>query len=148
MLKDLWVPHPATPQDLVIAPTTRDPSTMLALSSRNAYLSSEEKQFAPTLYNALQACSQVIKSTSRADPLEVDSIIQQGIKIIDAQRSEATQQGVQMRSDYIALNDVHTLQPLTLIKPDQPVILSGALWVGKTRLIDNLVLNTDLNKNA
>lgn len=53
--------------------------------------------------------------------------------------------GMDMRLDYIEMNDSETFDVLDVssnhqLAGDIPVILSGALWVGKTRLIDNIVV--------
>lgn len=145
MLKDLWIPNPASPQDLVIVPTVRDPETKLALSSRNTYLSSTERPFAPTLVQALEACSEFIQNSS-LDALPAEAVIERGLQIVAPQALKAQEQGVFMRLDYIALNNVDTLEPLESVQRGQPCIISGALFVGKTRLIDNFVLNKDLNQ--
>lgn len=147
MVKDLCLPYPASSLDLVISPTTREEDTKLALSSRNAYLSQAERAYAPTLYNALQACAKALQE-SELDSVPADVVIEQGLSVVAQQAVQATKADVSMRLDYIALNDVHTLEPLTALKPDQPAIISGALYVGKTRLIDNLVLNMELNPQS
>ena len=54
LVSDLLLPNP-TPERLHIIPTTRDPKSGLALSSRNAYLSAAELERAPALYAALRA---------------------------------------------------------------------------------------------
>lgn len=143
-MKDLWLPNPALPQDLVIAPTVRDPESKLALSSRNAYLTDAERPFAPTLVRALEACSNFICQSS-AEALPAEAIVEQGLAVVAPQSLKAQEQGVAMKLDYIALNNAETLEPITTLKRGEPAIISGALYVGKTRLIDNFVLNKDLN---
>ncbi|WP_026173046.1 pantoate--beta-alanine ligase [Asticcacaulis benevestitus] len=100
--------------DIVGLPTIRE-SDGLALSSRNAYLTPEERAIAPKLHQALKA-------------------IRDGGSIEDA-KAELTRAGF-AQIDYIALRDAETLGDIT---PDtRSRRLLAALWLGKTRLIDNI----------
>ncbi|KAJ7623155.1 Pantoate-beta-alanine ligase, partial [Roridomyces roridus] len=133
--RDLLLSHP-DPAHLHIVPTARDPSDNLALSSRNAYLSAEGRSVAPTLYRALKVAEQ---SWNEGLP-----------KSVCLERAQALVQEVagQVRLDYIEFNDSESLEPLAdsrCREDDSPVLLSGAMFVGKTRLIDNIVLG-DMNK--
>ncbi|KZV90983.1 Pantoate-beta-alanine ligase [Exidia glandulosa HHB12029] len=139
MVGDLLMTYP-TPRTLHIIPTTRDTTTGLALSSRNAYLSEKERDFAPTLVSALRA-----GSTSPAPLATARGLVEERVR-------QGEEQGVHMRLDYVSLNDPDTFDSLTDEQydavrdaeltdgPGKPIILSGALWVGKTRLIDNIIL--------
>lgn len=99
--------------DIVGLPTIRE-SDGLALSSRNAYLTPEERAIAPKLHQALEA-------------------IRDGGSIEDA-KAELTRAGFG-QIDYIALRDAETLgEP----REGHPRRLLAALWLGKTRLIDNI----------
>lgn len=144
MLRDLHFPFPPTPHDLVIVPTTRDENSGLALSSRNTYLSEEERLVAPTLAKALQAGAKLFKQQRSENDGRVDAV-----KVIEEARAsmrKAVNSSTQaLRLDYIAINDPETLQDLITVEAGQGAILSGAMWCGKTRLIDNLVLDYDLN---
>ncbi|KAF7356479.1 Pantoate-beta-alanine ligase [Mycena venus] len=135
--RDLLLSHP-DPEHLHIVPTARDPSDDLALSSRNAYLSLEGRQLAPTLYRALQAAEQAWN-----DGQQKAFCVERATDVI---RSASVSEGPQLRLDYIEFNDSGSLEPLEgtrCVEPgSQPVILSGAMWVGTTRLIDNIVLGT------
>ncbi|KAG9126939.1 pantothenate synthase [Ceratobasidium sp. 392] len=124
------------------------PQEGLALSSRNAYLSSVERTVAPTLRRALSAVEAAwYAGAGREDALA------SGRAVVE----EAVQQGkdVDIRLDYIEMNDPRTFEVIpnslragikgrdgerTEGSKGPAVILSGALWVGKTRLIDNVLL--------
>jgi pantoate--beta-alanine ligase len=100
--------------DIVGLPTIRE-SDGLALSSRNAYLTPEERAIAPKLHQALES-------------------IRDGGSIEDA-KADLTRAGFGP-IDYIALRDAETLGEIT---PDTKTRrLLAALWLGKTRLIDNI----------
>ncbi|KAJ7091463.1 Pantoate-beta-alanine ligase [Mycena belliarum] len=133
---DLLLAHP-DPAHLHIVPTARDPADGLALSSRNAYLSAEGRQLAPALYRALGAAEQ---AWNAGQPKAV--CVQRATDVVAA--AAAQKSDLEVRLDYIELNDSDSLEPLDgarCAEPDsRPVILSGALWIGSTRLIDNIVL--------
>ncbi|EOR00763.1 Pantoate--beta-alanine ligase [Wallemia ichthyophaga EXF-994] len=129
MCKDLLVQYP-TPANLRISPTARDPVSHLALSSRNAYLSEEQRsQVAPLLYKALQAGKQAYESgvTCRQDILHATT----------QHTTHAQQQGAKM--DYIQLNDASSFEVVDSVG-NNGAILSAAMYVGNTRLIDNVLL--------
>ncbi|TBU34084.1 Pantoate-beta-alanine ligase [Dichomitus squalens] len=144
LTRDLLLSHPE-PQNLFIVPTARDPSTSLALSSRNAYLSPHEREHAaPALYAALQAA----QSAWKANASKADCVARAVAVIEETQRKLGDSADIRM--DYVDMNDPESFDVL----PDgtsraeweadvggRPVILSGAMWVGKTRLIDNIVLS-------
>ncbi|KAI0372625.1 Pantoate-beta-alanine ligase [Pilatotrama ljubarskyi] len=143
MTRDLLLSHPE-PQNLFILPTTRDPATSLALSSRNAYLTPYERDnVAPVLYAALQAAQSAWDTNASKT-----ECIQRAVAVIEDKRREVGD-SVDLQLDYIEMNDPESFE----VMPDavsrqewevdaagRPVILSGAMWVGKTRLIDNIVL--------
>ncbi|EIW58567.1 Pantoate-beta-alanine ligase [Trametes versicolor FP-101664 SS1] len=143
MTRDLLLSHP-DPEHLYIVPTTRDPTTSLALSSRNAYLSQHERDHvAPALYAALQAA----QSSWEAGASKTECI-QRAQAVIENKKREAGE-SVDLRLDYIEMNDAESFEVLAdAVQREEweagfagrPVILSGAMWVGKTRLIDNIVL--------
>ena len=136
MCSDLLLSHPE-PRNLHIVPTERDTTDNLALSSRNAYLSPEERKVANTLHLALSLAKEgwetgFLKSECVAKSEE----------LVESIRAEAR---VEVRLDYVELNDSDSFEVVGggETKADyrtRPVFLSGALWVGKTRLIDNLIL--------
>lgn len=118
MVKDLNFPV-----EIVVAPTKREKSG-LALSSRNSYLSNEEKKEALALYQSLNLAKRMIKAGGR------DSR-----KIRDKMRRLILRQR-KARIDYINMNDSETLESLNRLKGE--VLISLAVRIGKTRLIDNI----------
>lgn len=135
--------HPE-PENLHIVPTSRDPSDGLALSSRNIYLSPEGRQVAATLRQALLAAESAWKSG-----FSKSQCIAAAIAVVESRVAQARSKGldVNVKLDYLEMNDVDTFDvlDLELRKDDKDlVILSGALYVDKTRLIDNILLgNTE-----
>lgn len=97
----------------------------LALSSRNVYLSPEERRIAPALRQTLAAV--VTRVGEGAAPQEAAAW---GV-------GELSRQGF-AKIDYLEICDAETLQPLT--SRDRPGRVLTAAWLGKTRLIDNLTL--------
>ena len=137
-------PHPEA-DHVHIVPTSRDPNDGLALSSRNAYLSANERGFAPALFKALRSAG-----SAWSNGESKDLCVSKAVAVIDEVKAQAAVNGVEMRLDYIEMNDSETFDILDALSNNQmigdiPVILSGALWVGKTRLIDNIVIG-NLNR--
>lgn len=95
----------------------------LALSSRNAYLSDDERARAPELQRALQACAAALRAGGDAD----EAIFQAGAYL--------TKHG--FKPDYVAVRDAETLGPMQDIARAR---LLAAAWMGKTRLIDNIAV--------
>jgi pantoate--beta-alanine ligase len=109
-----------------VRPTVRERDG-LAMSSRNVYLSQEERQIAPTFYRALQAGRQAIEA-GRTDGDSVREVMRQVI---------GKEPMVQI--DYLAVCDPSTLEPLTTI--ERQAVLLGAIRIGSVRLIDNIIVN-------
>ena len=112
--------------DLVVVPTVRDPDG-LALSSRNDYLSPEQRAAAPVLYRALQRAEQLFAAGVRDAELlrrEVHQVLD-GEPLID---------GI----DYLSVAAADTLAELDTI-PGRAMV-SAAVRFGGTRLIDNVVV--------
>ncbi|KAJ8695309.1 pantoate-beta-alanine ligase [Pleurotus ostreatus] len=141
MCRDLLLSHP-TPEGLHIIQTARDPFDNLALSSRNAYLSPEERKAATTLYAALNVAKEAWEAS-----LPKSQCIKNAEAIITAKKDEVSGSGVDIKLDYIQFNDWQSFEPLdgsaNQDNLNEPVILSGAMWVGKTRLIDNIILGDE-----
>jgi pantoate--beta-alanine ligase len=111
--------------ELVAVPTVREPDG-LAMSSRNTYLSPKERQAALVLWQALDLANQLWSEGER----NAGKIRQKMKALID---SEPLAQ-----IDYISVADAESLEELGEI--DRPALVSLAVRVGKTRLIDNIVL--------
>lgn len=113
--------------EIVIIPTVREESG-LAMSSRNENLSADERQKAAVIYKGLREAKLAFRSGTRKAS-ELIGIVQETIE------SEPL-----ARIDYIAAVDAESLEPIEKID-DKEVILAAAVYFGKVRLIDNVVLN-------
>lgn len=113
------------PVDMVICPTVREPDG-LAMSSRNRYLSAEERRQALSLSRALLAAQ------TQADHGE-----QSASALLETMRA-TLQDEPAVRVDYLAVVDPDTLLPLENVAAG--ALLAVAAYVGSTRLIDNVLL--------
>ncbi len=113
------------PAKIVVCPIVREPDG-LALSSRNAYLSSEERARALTLSSAIRRIEQMVAGGER----------QAQVLIAAAHAVFATEPVI--RVDYVELVDWATLLPVETAAPGS--LFAVAAWVGATRLIDNTIL--------
>lgn len=121
MVRDLRIPT-----EIVVVPTRRE-ADGLAMSSRNQYLNAQERAAAPVLFRALNTAQNLFAGGERKT-----QIIKQAVEQVIAAEPLAN-------LDYVALNDATTLAPVETI-PAQAVVLSLAVRLGKTRLIDNVIL--------
>ena len=119
MVADLNVPVTIAP-----VPTVREPDG-LALSSRNQLLSAEERALAPALRQALIVARDVVAGGTR----DTAAVKQLAAGTIPGNE--------RLRLEYLEIVDPWTFQPLEHI--DRPALAAGALWVGSTRLIDNVL---------
>lgn len=113
------------PLQMVICPTVREDDG-LALSSRNVYLNPAERQAAPVLYRALQAAQQAYVQGERRG-----AVLQATMAAVLAEEPLAV-------VDYASAADPETLVEVS--GPAENFLLSLAVRIGQTRLIDNLVL--------
>ncbi|NLG86753.1 MAG: pantoate--beta-alanine ligase [Firmicutes bacterium] len=120
MVQDLNIPV-----EIVAVPTVRE-ADGLATSSRNEYLTPQERARATVLYRSLQIGRQLIEAGER----NVHSVREAMVKEIERQPNT--------RIDYIAICDPSTLVPVDQIK--NQVLLALAVWIGNTRLIDNVLV--------
>jgi len=121
MVRDL-----AFEAEIVVLPIVREESG-LALSSRNAYLDPKQRQAAAVINGALH------RARAAFDDGEHNAM-----RLIDLVREQIEQQPL-ARIDYVSINDATTLEQLDKVD-DHPALLSVAVFIGKTRLIDNVVL--------
>jgi pantoate--beta-alanine ligase len=117
--------------EIVVGPTVREEDG-LALSSRNVYLSTEERKAATVLRRALERCRTLYNGGERDSE-----------RLISAMRSLIEAEAL-ARVDYIAITDTERLEPVETIPSDEPTLVSMAVFIGATRLIDNIVLNGEL----
>jgi pantoate--beta-alanine ligase len=120
--------------EIIVLPTVREDSG-LAISSRNLYLSSEEQQAAPVIHRALARAKQIYKEGER-NASRLNEIIRTTIE-----------KEPRVRVDYISVADAETLEKLERLD-DRPILISVAAFLGKTRLIDNVVLNSVKKKDV
>lgn len=113
------------PLSVVVCPTVRE-SDGLAMSSRNAYLSSSERQRALVLWRSLERAQELLS----AGTCDAAAIVRAMKAIVDEAQPAAI--------DYIALVDPQTLQPVARL--DRPTLAALAVRIGTTRLIDNQLL--------
>lgn len=113
------------PLEVVVCPTVRE-ADGLAMSSRNKYLEGENRQAALVLFHALSAAKDLYEKGERS----AEALRRKMKEIIEAE-SRAQMQ-------YVSCADFDTLEELELIKGK--VLLSTAVLIGKTRLIDNFIL--------
>lgn len=120
MVKDLNIPV-----QLIAFPTVREHDG-LAMSSRNSYLSCEERQQAPILYSTLKEGATLI-AEEETNPDVIKTRIEERI----SKESKG-------KIEYIEIRDAHNLEQLTKIKG--AVVIALAVKFGSTRLIDNIVV--------
>jgi pantoate--beta-alanine ligase len=115
------------PLDIVVCPTLREPDG-LAMSSRNVYLKPDERQAATVLYRALRDASAKYQTGERNS----HTLRQVMLDVLQAEPM--------VTPEYVSVADAVTLhelnEPIT-----NPALLSMAVRIGKTRLIDNLLLS-------
>lgn len=115
------------PVVIEICPIIRE-ADGLALSSRNAYLSPEERNSALVLHRSLERVESLFKSGER-----------NSAKLITAAKNEFSAE-LGARLDYFEIVDPDTLEPIPHI--DGPALVAVAAFLGNTRLIDNVVLGS------
>lgn len=115
------------PVRIVVAPTVREPDG-LAMSSRNQYLSQDERRQATILWRAICRAREVVRSASK--PVPADSLKQELIELISAQPAAQV--------DYIEFFESDTLEPLNEVQAGAHIAM--AVRIGRTRLIDNAKL--------
>lgn len=122
MVRDLNMPT-----EIVVAPTVREPDG-LAMSSRNTYLTPEQRAAAPVVYRALQAAEERYAGGERS-----------GEALRGAMSATLAAEPL-ARPDYVSAADPLTLRELEEIGP-RGVLLSLAVRFGSVRLIDNMLLD-------
>lgn len=113
--------------EIVVMPIVREESG-LALSSRNAFLSDEEKQAAGIIFQSLKTAKLAVREGER-NASTLAQIVSEKIN------SEPL-----ANLDYVAVVDAETLEPVDKVD-DREILIAVAVRFGKTRLIDNTILN-------
>ncbi len=112
--------------DIVVVPTVRE-ADGLALSSRNVYLTPEQRRAAPLIYSALCQARKLWEDGER-----------RGESLRSRVRSTLEQEPLIEKIDYVSVADSSSLEEIDTI--GQPVMVSVAVRMGRTRLIDNVLL--------
>lgn len=122
MVRDLNMPI-----QIIGEPTVRAEDG-LALSSRNGYLTPEQRATAPALYRTLSAMAEAIRRGQRDFP----ALIAQG---------QAQLEAAGLRKDYLEVRHALTLRPAQV--DDRDLVVIAAAYLGNTRLIDNIYLHLE-----
>ncbi len=112
--------------ELVMGPIVRA-NDGLALSSRNAYLSDQQRKVAPSLYRALGYVKKQIEDGAK----QLDLVLKH-------QQAELEAKGFKI--DYLNLFSFGKMAPVEKVSEGNTYILAGAVYLGETRLIDNMIL--------
>ena len=112
--------------DVVTMPTIREPDG-LALSSRNAYLTPEQRAAAPVVYRALRA-AESLWHTGECDATRLQAA---ALAVLQAEPQVSA-------VDYVSVVDAATMAPLNVLD-ERPAMIATAARLGSVRLIDNLV---------
>ena len=123
MVQDLNIPV-----EIVVCPTIRE-SDGLAMSSRNSYLNEEEREAAAILYRALTEAQKAFENGERI----ADKLRDKMLEILGMEPLAKPQ--------YVSVADLNTLDEIE--GPISKALLSMAVYVGETRLIDNVVLGKE-----
>jgi pantoate--beta-alanine ligase len=121
MVRDL-----AFTAEIVVVPIVREKSG-LAMSSRNNYLDDEQRRAATVLNRSLQKAREAYEAGEHSST-----------RLIELVRGTIEKEPL-ARIDYVSIDDAETLERLEKID-DRPALVSLAVFIGKTRLIDNIVL--------
>jgi pantoate--beta-alanine ligase len=119
MARDLNVPV-----DVIAVPTVREPDG-LALSSRNKHLSTDERRIAPALARALFAAVEQLDCGERS----AEAIRETALRALESHP--------EIKVEYFEIVHAETLAPVQRV--EAPVLIAGAIWLGPTRLIDNVL---------
>ena len=115
--------------ELLMAPIARAEDG-LALSSRNAYLTEEQRAIAPSLYRSLRYVEKQI----------LDGVMEPKLLLRHQQR-ELEEKGLIF--DYLNVYSMKEMAPVLKLEKGKQYIIAGAVYAGKTRLIDNLLITLD-----
>ena len=114
------------PLEIVVCPTVREPNG-LAVSSRNQYLSQQQKENAASIYRSLQRCRRM-----------VDGGVTDARRIVDEMR-KVLHEVPSIQIEYVSIVDAETLESIETVAGR--VLVAVAVRIGGTRLIDNILLD-------
>lgn len=114
--------------EIIRIPIAREPDG-LAMSSRNIYLTPEERKAAPVLYRALEHARKRIEEGERKSK----TLLKEMREIIEAEK--------EAKIDYLAITDLVELKEMRTVKGR--ALIAVAAYFGKTRLIDNAIVETE-----
>ncbi len=120
--------------EIIVLPTVREDSG-LAISSRNLNLSPDERQAASIIHRALSRAKELYKEGER-----------HAAKLSEIVRSTIESE-TRARVDYVSVTDAETLEKVDKLE-ERMVLIAVAVYIGKTRLIDNTVLNSSKKKDG
>lgn len=115
------------PLEIVICPTIRLPNG-LAVSSRNKYLTDQQRSDAAVIYQSLQQAQNLVVREKITDAEQIRSQMRQTLTRCPG-----------LAIEYIEITDAQTLEPLTKI--DRRTLIAIAAKLGKARLIDNIIID-------
>lgn len=121
MVQDLHIPV-----EIVVGPTTRD-ADGLALSSRNAYLTSSEREGAHGIYRTLTRIKGMVDQGER----RAERLVAEATHLLADDR--------RIRVIYVAVVNPATMKKQTDVEPENSLV-AIAIWLDQTRLIDNILL--------
>jgi pantoate--beta-alanine ligase len=116
------------PLEIVLCPTVRD-TDGLALSSRNQYLSSGQRKDATYIYKSLQKAQELIAQGQR------------NVQAVVGQMKDVLNQPGTIKVEYVSIVNAASLEELQEI--DGKVLIAVAARIGRTRLIDNILVDTE-----
>jgi pantoate--beta-alanine ligase len=125
MVNDLKIPV-----NIVVCPVVREKDG-LAMSTRNVYLSADERKDALAIYNAIQKAKKMIKKGER----KVSLIISEMMSIIEKVKSTDL--------DYIEIVEIKSFEAVDELKSRNEYYILVACKFGNTRLIDNELIKVD-----
>jgi len=115
--------------DIVVGDTVREDDG-LAMSSRNAYLSTSERSAAPIIYQSLLKARELFQSKECVSSCDLIDVVEQTLKT----------QPLVREIQYVSVDSRETMQTLTKVHHQEGAIVSLACKIGSVRLIDNIVL--------
>ncbi|HKR22579.1 MAG TPA: pantoate--beta-alanine ligase [Pyrinomonadaceae bacterium] len=120
--------------EIVVLPIVREDSG-LAISSRNLYLTNDEQQSATVIHRALKQAKIAFKEGERSSGRLAELI------------RTTVESEPRARLDYVTISDAETLERVDKID-ERPTLIAVAAYIGKTRLIDNTILNKVKKKDG